>query len=105
MTYFTKEKISPCDIAGAVAEAAVHDLRVNLFSFSGFPQIHVSDPIGEVFNVTLSWNSSSESKVSFELSVSEAITAAKKFKGGNGFDRAIFDRVQSSLAELERKSR
>lgn len=105
MTYFTKDKFSSCEVAGAVAEAAIHDLRVNLFSFSGFPQIHISDPIDEVFNITLSWNSSSESKVSFGLTRAEAKTAAQKFKTGNGFDPAIFDRVQSALAALESKTR
>jgi len=78
---------------------------VNLFSFPGFPQVYVSEPIDDVFNITLSWNSSSENKVSFELTRAEAKTAAKAFKGGKGFDRAIFDRVQSALAELESKSR
>ena len=53
MTYFPKEGFSSCEIAGAVAEAAIHDLRVNLFTFNGFPQIHVADPKEDIFKISL----------------------------------------------------
>ena len=105
MTYFSKDKFSSCEVAGAVAEAAIHDLRANLFSFSGFPQIEVLDPIDNVFTIKLTWNSSSESQVFFELTRAEAKTAVKKFKIGKGFDETIFDRVQSALAKLESKTK
>ena len=53
MTYYTSDKFSSSEVAGAVAEAALHDLRVNLFTFSGFPQIHVAEPVEDIFKITL----------------------------------------------------
>jgi hypothetical protein len=100
MTYYTKQRISSCQIAGAVAEAALHDLRVNLFTFSGFPQILVSNLVDSVFTISLSWNDNSET---FELTMAEAIAAVKKFKSKAGHDESIFERVQKSLASLEAK--
>ena len=55
MTYYSDLKLSDCEVAGAVAEAAIHDLRVNNFGFSGFPQIEVSGDPGR-FTVVLRWN-------------------------------------------------
>ena len=56
MTYYSDLGFSDSQVAGAVAEAALHDLRVNLITFPGFPQIEVSgDPSG-FFTVVLRWN-------------------------------------------------
>lgn len=99
MAFYPNLGFSSCELAGAVAEAAVHDLRMNLFSFSGFPQIDVSWDAEGVFSVALSWNG--EANVQFQLSKAEAKAAVKKFKDKSGFDRAIFDRVQEALAQLE----
>ena len=91
-------------VAGAVAEAAIHDLRVNLFTYSGFPQIDVScvaDGVADgVFDVTLSWKTF---ETSFSLTDAEATIAAKTFKAGTGYERSIFDKVQSALAMLDGK--
>ena len=101
MTYFPELGLSSAQVAGAVAEAAVHDLRVNNFGFPGFPQIEVSgDPIGS-FTVVLSWKKASSTQ--FQLSEAEARAAVKKFTSGAGYDPAIFNRVQEALAELEGK--
>ena len=105
MTYYTRDKFSSSEVAGAVAEAALHDLRVNLFTFSGFPQIHVAEPVEDIFKITLSWIDTKESSISIELSRSEAKSAAHKFQNKQGFDRAIFAKVQDALAKLEGKSR
>ena len=87
-------------VAGAVAEAAIHDLRVNLFTYSGFPQIDVSCVADGVFDVTLSWKTF---ETSFSLTDAEATIAAKTFKAGTGYERSIFDKVQSALAKLDGK--
>jgi hypothetical protein len=87
-------------VAGAVAEAAVEDLRVNLFNYSGFPQIHVSCDLDGVFDVTLSWETH---QTQFQLTDTEAKVAVKTFKSGTGYERAIFDKVQKALAALEAK--
>lgn len=105
MTYYPELGFSSCEVAGAIAEAAVHDLRVNLFSFPGFPQIAVaSDAKATLFMVTLSWKDPKSCSIEFQLSKAEAKAAVKKFKSGTGFDRAIFNRVQESLATLEGKA-
>jgi hypothetical protein len=41
MTYYSDLGFSDCQVAGAVAEAALHELHVNHFGFPGFPQIDI----------------------------------------------------------------
>lgn len=91
---------SPAALAGAVAEAALHDLQVNNFTFPGFPQITVAVTNPEVITVTLTWLAP-ENSVSFDLTTLEAKEAVKKFDGKKGFDRAIFPKVQDALVRLE----
>jgi hypothetical protein len=86
-------------VAGAIAEAAVHDLRVNLFAYSGFPQIHVSVQTGG-FEVTFGWETI---QTTFQLTDAEAAIAAKTFKAGTGYEHSIFDKVQEALATLDGK--
>jgi hypothetical protein len=100
MTNFTKDGVLSCQITGAIAEAAIHDLRINRFSFSGFPEINVPDPVDNIFTVTLSFQSHNESII---LTRAEAFAAAKKFNVNNGYDPIIFDRIQAALAALEGK--
>lgn len=87
-------------VAGAVAEAAIEDLRANLFSYSGFPQITVSCHSKDVFDITLSWETH---QTQFQLTDIEAKAAVQKFKSGTGYERSIFDKVQKALAALEAK--
>lgn len=105
MSFYTKDNISSCEIAGAVAEAALHDLRVNLFSFSGFPQIHVDFLVDDKFKITLSWNDKTDSSTSILLDRNEAKAAVIKFRKKTGYDKLIFERVQSALSQLEGLSR
>jgi hypothetical protein len=102
MTYYPDLGFSDCQVAGAVAEAAMHDLRVNLSRFPGFPQIDVSDDPSGSFTVVLRWKGAAS--VQFQLSKAEAKVAVKKFTSGTGYDRAIFDKVQEALANLETKA-
>ena len=102
MTYYSDLGFSDCQVAGAVAEAAIHDLRVNLFSFPGFPQIEVSGEPGASFTVVLRWKKISS--VPFQLSKAEASAAVKKFRSGTGDDSALFEKVQRAVAELEGKA-
>jgi len=87
-------------VAGALAEAAIEDLRVNLFSYAGFPQIQVSCLPKDVFEITLSWKTC---QTQFQLTDAEAKAAAKTFRSGTGFERSIFDKVQAALAALDGK--
>ena len=98
-TYYPKEKVSSCEIAGAVALCAVHDLRVNLFRFSGFPQIVVKADV-EGFIVTVSIDDDPPRAASFLLTKDEAFEAAKRFKETSEFKKSIFDKVQDALAKV-----
>lgn len=102
-TFYQKQGISTCEIAGAVALAALHDLRVNLFAFPGFPQISVSEASKDQFTVTLSWTSETgkTGSVAFELNEKAAFAAAKRFKKEHTHDVNIFEPIQKALAELE----
>jgi hypothetical protein len=105
-TFYQKQGVSSCEIAGAVALAALHDLRVNLFTFSGFPQVSVSEAPNDQFTITLSWadREGKTSSVAFELAEKVAFSAAKRFKKEVTHDVNIFEPVQKALAELEGKS-
>jgi hypothetical protein len=87
-------------VAGAVAEAAIHDLRVNLFAYSGFPQIDVACGSDDEFHITLSWETYQSS---FVLTDDDAKVATKTFRSAAGYERSIFDKVQSALADLDFK--
>lgn len=101
--FYTKYEVSSCEIAGAVALAALHDLRANLFTFSGFPQVSVSEASDKNFNITLSFVSMNGkvSSISFQIEHAEAFAAAKRFKKEPTHYTAIFEPVQKALAELE----
>jgi len=101
MTYYPDFGFSDCQVAGAVAEAAIHDLRINHFIFSGFPQIDVSSDPGSFFTVVLCWKQTASTR--FQLSEAEAKSAAKKFRSRAGYGPAIFNKVQDALADLENK--
>jgi len=102
-TIYSKEGVSSCEIAGAVALAALHDLRVNLFTFAGFPQVSVSEAQNSKFTITFLWNSKTDktSSVTFELDEKVAFAAAKRFKKEHTHDVNIFEPVQNALAKLE----
>lgn len=98
--YFSKERVSTCEIAGAVALCAIHDLRVNFFRFGGFPQITIGH-VDAGFNVNISVEGKLSSNASFVLSREEGIAAAKAFQRSQSeHDPAIFERVQEALARV-----
>jgi hypothetical protein len=105
MTYYSQYEFSTADLAGAVAEAALEDLRVNGYGFDGFPQIVVTaDASRTVFVVKISWNVHAICEMEFDISLIEAKAAVKTFKSQSGYDKSIFARVQTALAALEGKA-
>jgi hypothetical protein len=104
-TYYLKQDISTCEIAGAITLAALHDLRVNLFTFGGFPQVSVFEASTDKFKIVLSWvsNEGITNSVDFELSEKAAFSAAKRFRKKNTHEQAIFEPIQKALAELEER--
>jgi hypothetical protein len=102
MTYYTDLGFTDCEVAGAVAAAAIHDLRINHFSFPGFPQIEVTGAPDGSFTIVLCWKLTALAQ--FQLSQAEAKVAAKKFRSRAGYDSTIFDKVQKALLDLEGKA-
>ncbi|MGX1501096.1 hypothetical protein ACSSV1_006165 [Labrenzia sp. MBR-25] len=98
LVHFLSLKISSSDIGAAVAEAMLHDIRVNLLGINGFPQIKVERSLNEGFDVSLCWG---KDKTSFTLSDDEAVDAVKVMKEQKTYYPPIFDRVQEALAGLE----
>jgi hypothetical protein len=106
MVFYEKQGVSSCEIAGAVAGAALHDLRANLFMLDGFPQISVFTASDTEFTICLIWTGKNgTSNVEFLLSRNDAVIAVKKFRTESIRDTAIFERVQKAIAELEAKVR
>jgi len=103
MVFYAKQGVSSCEIAGAVAAAALHDLRVNLFMLDGFPQISVFASSDTEYTIRLIWNGENGATVEFLLSQNDAVTAVKKFRKELIHDTAIFERVQKAISELEAK--
>jgi hypothetical protein len=100
MTYYPHLELSSNTLAGAVAEAALHDLQVNRFTFPGFPQVSVKSSDAKIFTVSLTWLER-ESSVSFDLTAKEAKAAVQRFHQRKGYDPAIFPKVQDALVQLE----
>jgi hypothetical protein len=102
MTYYSDLGFSGFQMAGAVAEAALHDPHLNNFGFPGFPQIEASGEPSGSFTIVLRWNKTS--LLQFQLSQAEAKAAVEKFRSQTGYDPAIFNKVQRAVAELEGKA-
>ncbi|TAA12456.1 hypothetical protein EA658_09895 [Pseudoxanthomonas winnipegensis] len=106
MVYYLPEQISSAEIAGAVAECLLEDLRVNGLGISGLPQIFIPSIMDRKapFTVTLAWKVDAHGETvtrAFEMTMTEAKAAVKKFKAKTGYDRALFERVQKAIAKLE----
>jgi hypothetical protein len=101
MTYYPDFEFSSCQVAGALADAAIHDLRINHFSFPGFPQIEVTGAPDGSFTVVLIWKQTASAQ--FKLSQTEVKSAVEKFMAGTGHEPAIFNKVQKALLDLEGK--
>ena len=101
---FLKDYFTTNQVLGAVADAVIRDFRVNNFTFSGFPQIHIDYLKNDIFKITLSIESNGKNEARFELSYSEAKAVARVFSENKRMDRRIFKRVQSAIVTLERKA-
>ncbi|WP_454674829.1 hypothetical protein [Achromobacter pestifer] len=102
-TYYAKENVSSCEIAGAVAAAALHDLDINLFALPAFPGIQVDEVDKENFRISMFVQTQKGvASQSFVLSRPEAFNAARKLKKTKGHEDNLMDRVQEAIAQLER---
>lgn len=102
MTYYTNWQVTTNEIIGAVVTEMVHDLRVNNFTFTGFPEVTISDVNSEVFTVTMQVKEF-DASVSFEIDNQTAKKAAKNFQNEKRTGGDLFKRVQKQLQNLEQK--
>lgn len=90
--------VSSGDIGAAIAEAVIHDIRVNGLGIQGFPQITVTHPAKDVFAVRLTFDTYSSE---LTITADEAKRAVAAMKAGRGHDDGIFRRVQDAAVKLE----
>lgn len=90
--------ISSGDIGAAIAEAIIHDIRVNGLGIQGFPQITVSHPSKDAFSIRLTFDSYTSD---LTITADEAKRAVATMKARRGHDDGIFRRVQDAAVELE----
>jgi hypothetical protein len=90
--------VSSGDIGAAIAEAVIHDIRVNGLGLQGFPQITVEQPSKDAFAIRLKFETYSSELV---ITADEAKRAVATMKARRGYDDGIFRRVQDAAIELE----
>jgi hypothetical protein len=97
MTLYSNN-ITSGEIGGAIAEAIIHDIRVNGLRIEGFPMVHVVRHGSNNFSITLKF---SDKLQEFSISNAEAERAVALMKSMNGHCSLIFERVQQAMANLE----
>lgn len=97
-TYFTSSGFSSCEVGGFVASALLHDLRVNNFTFTNFPEVDVSWDDTH-FHITLKVKGASSSPFSFDYATVKA--EVKRFRDKNAASPEVFKVIQNHAAELE----
>ena len=90
--------ISSGDIGAAIAEAVIHDVRVNGLGIQGFPQITVEHPSKDTFAISLGFGTHTSD---FSITAAEAKRAVNTMKAKKGHDDGIFRRVQNAAVEIE----
>jgi len=90
--------VSSGDIGAAIAEAVIHDVRVNGLGIQGFPQITVAHPTKDTFAISLKFDTHTSD---FTITADEAKGAVKAMKTKKGHDEVIFRRVQDAAVEIE----
>ncbi|MCX7107152.1 MAG: hypothetical protein NTV66_06195 [Methylococcales bacterium] len=101
MTFYTILNITSNQIAGAIAIEALQDMRVNNYTFHGFPSIRVSELHNDIFTVYLSCGKYNEFQVDLTLTKNKAITVAKMFEQNKRVGGDFFNKIQESLIKLE----
>lgn len=97
-TYFSHLGISSCEIGGLVAESLLHDLRVNNFTFTNFPEV-ITEWDENNFLIKLRAHDHTTEP---ELFTHEEIKALlKTFNAKKPFDKAFFKKIQNLAVQLE----
>lgn len=104
MAFYAQERVSTCDIAGAVARAALEDIRINSFACPGLPEIRVFEASKTKFEITLRLRAESDTLIeAFALGRQEALSAARGFLDDTLTPEALLAQVQGAMASLERQ--
>ena len=98
MTYYFQDKFTTNQVAAAIAAAMLRDLRINGFSFRGFPSVLI-ERVGENFDVHISCNGKTVGPLSIPFTIAKE--QAWKFKKGEEMDAELFEKVQDLLIKLE----
>ncbi|POP51497.1 hypothetical protein [Zhongshania marina] len=97
-TYFTSSKFSSCEVGGFVATALIHDLRVNNFTFTNFPEVDIQwDDYN--FHITLKAHGASSS--TFSLNYATVKSEVSLFREKKEVSKETFEIIQKHAAELE----
>ena len=99
-TYFTKSNFSSCEVGGFVASALIHDLRVNNFTFTNFPEIDVKWD-DDCFHIILKTEGVCGSPFSLDRKVVK--DEVSRFREKKEVSKETFDLIQKHAAELERE--
>ena len=97
MVYYLSYNFTSSDVAAAVAECILHEIRINKLGLNGFPQIIVKSLPDKTFLIKMSHEQLSQD---FVISLNEAKRSVKLFKD-KLYNTEIFDRVQDNLSKLE----
>jgi hypothetical protein len=90
--------VSSGDIGATIAEAVVHDVRVNGLGIQGFPQITVEHPSNDTFAISLKFDIHTSD---CSITAAEAKRAVNTMKAKKGHHGGIFRRVQNAAVEIE----
>lgn len=98
MTHYVKDKFSTNEVTGAIAEAVLKDLRINQFSFQGFPAITAQEA-EDSFEIYFAHGNKAVGPLSVPFQTGKAF--AKAFQKKQAIADVWFRDVQGMLAKLE----
>jgi hypothetical protein len=100
VTLYTNWGVTSNEIIGAVVTEMLHDLRVNNFTFTAFPEVTISHSDSKEFSITLSVKEFNSSIV-FKIDNPTAKKVAKSFQNEKRIGGEFFKLIQSQLQLLE----
>lgn len=97
-TYFSDLGISSCEIGGLVAESLLHDLCVNNFTFTNFPEVIIEWDENNFFIKLRAHDYTTEPE---PFTYEEVKALLKKFNAKKPFDKSFFNKIQKLAVQLE----
>jgi hypothetical protein len=97
-TFFTHLDLSSCEVGGLVAEALLHDLRVNNFTFTNFPEV-ITEWDSDNFYIKLQAHNQITQPEAFSHNTIKSLI--KAFRAEKNLDKEFFKKIQTLAAQLE----